>query len=99
DVSSFEAGNAAVRLFTMYTSWFNMRANLLGSEGLKIIRKELGLPAKAAKLSVLAMTGFTIPALVSGMIYKLMANQDLDPDDDGYLDDIMAFFFGSQFKE
>lgn len=99
DISNFEAGNAGVRLFTMYTSWFNMRANLLGSEGLKIIRKEMGLPAKAARLSVLAMTGFTVPALVSGMIYKLLSNQDLDPDDDGYLDDIMAFFFGSQFKE
>jgi hypothetical protein len=99
DVSAFESGTPVARLFSMYMSWFNMRANLLGSEALKIIRKEMGLPEKSAKLALLTATGLTIPALVGGMIYQLLSGKDLDPEDDGYLDDMMAFFFGSQFKE
>lgn len=99
DISTFEAGNAFNRLLTMYTSWFNMRANLLGSEGVKIMRTEAGIPARSAKLSILGLTGFTIPALVAGAVGYALSGKKLDPDDDGYLDDVLAFFFGSQYQE
>lgn len=98
DISAFEAGTAFHRLFTMYTSWFNMRANLLGSEAVRI-RRETGLPNKKARYLHLAAMGFVVPALVGAAIKKLLKNEDLDPDDDGYLDDFMAFLFGSTARE
>lgn len=98
DLSTIEAGNAWARLFTMYTSWFNMRANLLESETLKTIR-ESGLSKSKARLFYLYAMGMMAPALIGATIFKLARGKDLDEDDDGYLDDLLAWFFGSQGRD
>lgn len=98
DISAYEAGTAFTRLFTMYQSWFNMRSNLLASEAVRI-RRETGLPNKKARYLHLATMGFLMPALVGMAIKKALKNEPLDKDNDGYLDDLMRFFFGAVYQE
>jgi hypothetical protein len=98
DVSRFETGSPFVRSFTMFYSYFNMQANLLGSEFTKIWR-EMGLKKGAGKTLYLYAFGFMIPALIAEMIVRGMSGKGLDEDDDGeYLNDILSIFFGSQFR-
>jgi len=98
DASRIEGGSAFVRMFTQFTSYFNMQANLLGSEFVKVVRED-GYSTKAApQLFYIYMMGLMIPALVADAIYQVMSGDDIDDDDDGYMDDFFAWFFGSQFK-
>ena len=94
DISRFEAGTAFVRTFTMFTSYFNMSANLLGTEFVKAARQ--GGFGGAARGFYVYFLAFAIPAFVSKVL-RLAATGALfdDDDDDGYLDNLLsAFFFG-----
>lgn len=97
NVSNLESGNAFARAFLMFYSYFNMQANLLGTEFGKV-SNEMGLKKGAGKALYIYMFGFMIPAVVSEVILKSLAGDDWDKDDDGYLDDIISMFFGSQFR-
>lgn len=97
DVSRFETGTATSRLFTQFAGYFNMLANLNGSELAKISR-EVGLKRGAGRAFSLYLTAFMIPAVLSEVLVKAMAGKGLDEDDDGYLNDLLAVFFGSQAK-
>lgn len=98
-VSSVESGTAFVRLFNMFSTYFNTMGNVLGSE--LAIANELGFKtkegsARAAKAYSLIVIA---PAVASALIARAMAGKGFDEDDDGeYLDDIMDLFFGSQFR-
>ena len=39
-----------------------------------------------------------VPAVLSEMMVLAMRGRGLDDDDDGYLDDLLSVFFGSQFR-
>ncbi len=97
DVSRFETGTATKRLFTQFAGYFNMLYNLNKSEITKIAR-DVGLKKGAGRLLYLYLTAFAIPAILSEAIVKAASGRDLDDDDDGYLDDMLALLFGSQFK-
>lgn len=97
DISRFETGTATARLFTQFAGYFNMLANLNGSELAKISR-EVGLKKGAGRVFALYLTAFMIPAALSEIIVRLMGGKGLDEDDDGYLNDLLAVFFGSQAK-
>lgn len=97
NVSNIEAGTAFFRAFTMFYSYFNMQANLLGTEFSKVAR-ELGLKRGAGRMFYVYLFGFMIPAVVSELIMKSLSGEDWDKDDDGYMDEILAMFFGAQFK-
>lgn len=97
NVSNLESGNAFARAFLMFYSYFNMQANLLGTEFAKVSR-DLGLKRGAGRAFYIYLMGFMIPAVVSQVILKALSGEDWDKDDDGYLDDILAMFFGSQFQ-
>lgn len=98
NISNLESGNAFARAFLMFYSYFNMQANLLGTEFGKVAN-ELGLKRGAGRLFYIYMFGFMIPAVVSEIILKSLSGSDWDDnDDDNYLDDILAAFFGSQFR-
>lgn len=97
NVSNIESGNALARMFMMFYSYFNMQANLLGTEFAKVSR-ELGLKRGAGRALYIYMFGFMIPAVVSELIAKSLSGEDWDKDDDGYLDDALSIFFGSQFR-
>jgi hypothetical protein len=97
DVSRFESGNAFVRAFTMFYSYFNMQANLLGSEFAKTSR-EFGVKKGMGKLFYTYVFGFMIPAVLSQIIVEAAGGFD-DGDDDEYdMYDAMSLFFGSQAK-
>jgi len=97
DVSRFEAGSPLSRLFTMFYSYFNMQANLLGTEFTKTIR-DSGLRKGAGRLVYIYTMGFMLPAFLSDLLVQSMGNGIDEDDDDQYLDDLLATFFTSQFS-
>lgn len=98
DASRFETGTPFMRAFSMFYSYFNMHANLLGTEFIKATR-DMGLRKGAGRLLYVYTFGLLIPSLLSEALYKAGGADKWDEDDDGsYLDDFMASFFGSQFR-
>lgn len=98
DVSRFETGTPMARAFTMFYSYFNMQANLLGTE-FQITMSKLGLKKGAGRMLFIYSMGFMIPAFMSEIIVKAMSGKGFDEnDDDQYLDDIIGAFFSSQFR-
>jgi tetratricopeptide (TPR) repeat protein len=97
DISRFEAGTPLVRAFSMFYGYFNMQANLLGSE-FQTVAQGMGLKRGAGRLIYVYIFGFMIPAVLGDVIVKAAAGEPWGDDDDSYLDDIMAFFFSSQAR-
>lgn len=94
DVSRIETGNAFVRLFTQFGGYFNMQANLLGTEFAKVAQ-ELGVKKGAGKMLYITTLGFLAPAWVAEAIMQVFRGGPDDEDKDGeYLDDWLAAIFG-----
>lgn len=95
DVSRIEVGSPSWRLFTMFYSYFNNQANLVGYEAKKIL-KNYGYKQGSGKLFYLYLTAYAIPAAFSGAVTQLLSGK-MDKNDDGsYLDDWLGVFFNSQ---
>lgn len=94
DISRFESGTAFARLFTQFQSYFNMQANLLGTEFAKVAQ-DMGLKKGAGRLFYVFLLGFLVPAWFSEAIVQAMRGGPDDDDHDGYLDEFLAFFFGA----
>jgi hypothetical protein len=97
DSSKFETGTPTVRLFTMFSGFFNTQANLLQSE--LSIAKEEGFTTKEGALRTTRAYAYilALPAIVSAIIARAMAGEGLDEDDDGeYFDDVFSIFIDSQ---
>lgn len=97
DISRFESGNAFIQLFTQFYSYFNMQANVLGTEFANVART-MGVRKGAGKLLYIYTMGFMIPAVMADAIVRTFGWDWDDDDDDGYLDEFMAWFFGSQIR-
>jgi hypothetical protein len=97
DISRFETGTPFMRAFTMFYSYFNMQANLLGTEFVKVAR-DTGLKKGAGRALYVYALGFMVPALAAELILKAMSGGIDEDDDDQYLDDILAMFFSSQLR-
>jgi len=97
DVSRFETGNAFVRAFTMFYSYFNMQANLLGTEFTKIVR-EFGVKKGMGQLLYIYTFGFMIPAVMAEIIVQAAGGFDDGDDDEWDQYDAMSLFFGSQAR-
>ena len=98
DVSRLETGPAVARLFTMFYTYFNMQANLLGTEFTKVAR-DMGLKKGAGRGLYVYTMGMLIPAFLGSVLFKLLSGSDFDDDDDGeYIDDISSQFFFSQIQ-
>lgn len=97
DVSRFETGTAFNRLFTQFYSYFNNQANLLGTEG-TVIQRQVGLRNGAGRLLYLYVVGFAVPALLADAIATAMRGGLEDDEEDGYLDEMLQWFFGAQAK-
>ena len=99
DISRFEAGTPFMRAFSMFYNYFNMQANLLGTEFRNIATNKLGLRKGAGRALHLYVFGFLIPAYVGDtLIRALISGMPDDDDDDGYLDEFLASFFDSQIR-
>lgn len=98
DISRFETGTPFVRAFTMFYSYFNMQANILGTEFTKVFR-DLGMRKGAGRAMYIYTLGLMIPAVLAELIMRAGSGDLPDADDDDeYLTDYMALFFGSQFR-
>lgn len=94
DISKIEGGRAWARLFTQFAGYFNMQANLLGTEFAKVMQ-EYGLRKGAGKGLYIFMFGFFAPAVVGEAVIQLFRGGPGDEDKDGeYLDDWIAALFG-----
>lgn len=97
DVSRFETGPAFMRLFTMFHSYFNAQANLLGGDAASILR-ETGWKGGMGRLAWLYVFGMMIPAVAAEAIVRGAKGDLGDDEDDGLLDDMLSLFFGSQAR-
>jgi hypothetical protein len=98
DISTLEAGNAFTQLFTQFTNYFNMQANLLGTN-FAVNQRENGFSKKGmGKMFYIYTMGFMLPAVFADAIVRTFGWDWDDEDDDGYLDEFMAWFFGSQAR-
>jgi len=93
DISRIESGPAYARLLTQLAGYFNMQANLLGSEIGKVMQ-EAGLKKGAGRMAYILLLGFYAPALVAEAVAQMFKGGPGDDDKDGeYLDDwLMALF-------
>lgn len=98
DISRAETGTSFTRAFTQFYSHFNNQANLLGTEAIITQQSDLGLGKKVGRYSYLIVVGYMAQAAVADAIAQLFRGGWEDEDDDGYLDDVLAWFFSSQFK-
>lgn len=97
DLSRWETGPAFVRMFTQFQGYFNMQANILGTEFAKVAQ-DMGLRQGAGRLFYVYVLGFMVPAVMAEAIVQGMRGGPDDDEDDGYLDEWLAAFFGSQFR-
>jgi hypothetical protein len=96
DISASAVGSPFYKTFNQFGDYFNMLANLNVDEYIKVVR-DLGWRGNKGKLLNIYILGFMAPALVADAIARSMGG-GWDPDDDGYLDDFMDWFFGSQTR-
>jgi GNAT superfamily N-acetyltransferase len=87
DVSRIETGPAYARLFTQFVGYFNMQANLLGTEFAKM-SQEMGVRKGMGRGLYITLLGFYIPAMVAELVAQSFRGGPGDDDKDGdYLDD------------
>lgn len=97
DVARFETGTAFHRLFTQFLGYSNMTANLNATE-IQVVARGIGVKKGAGRLFYVYLTAFAIPALLADAIAQAFRGTIGDEDDDGYLDDFLGWFFGSQLR-
>lgn len=97
DVSRIETGPTWARLFTMFYSYFNAQANLIGTEAAIAIRQS-GWKGAADKLFYLYLVGGVLPAVVAEAIMQAAKGELGDEEDDGWLDDLAELFLLSQLR-
>lgn len=97
DISRAETGPAWARVFTMFSSYFNMQANLNATEFLKNQRQS-GLKRGAGRALFIYTFGFMVPAVLSELIVRGVKGKLDENDDDEYLDDVLSIFFLSQLR-
>lgn len=97
DISKFETGTQTELLFKTYVSYFNMLTNLTASR-INEIHRSVGLRKGAGELFYLYAAVLAVPSAIS-MALRMGAAGIVDEDDDDfYVDDILANFFGYQLK-
>lgn len=82
DVSRIETGNAFVRMFTQFAGYFNMQANLLGTEFSKAYH-ELGLRKGMGRGLYVFILGALVPNMVAELIAQAFKGGPDDEDKDG----------------
>jgi len=82
DVSRIETGNAFVRMFTQFAGYFNMQANLLGTEFAKTYH-ELGLRKGMGRGLKIFILGYLVPNMVAELIAQAFRGGPDDEDKDG----------------
>lgn len=97
DIAAFEVGTPFYRTFIQFSGYFNTMANLNADEYVKVFR-DMGWRGNKGKLAMIYVLGFMMPMILSDAIVRTLGGQWDDEDDDGYLDEFMEWFFGSQIR-
>jgi hypothetical protein len=93
DVSRIETGPAYARILTQFYGYFNMQANLVGTE-LGKVTQEMGLRKGMGKGLFIFMMAVYAPALVAEAVAQLFKGGPGDEDKDGeWLDDWLMSLF------
>jgi hypothetical protein len=94
DISNWEAGSSFSRMFSQFAGYFNMQANLLGTE-FQTISRDMGLRKGAGRGLYVLTLAFLVPAWVSEVIVQAFRGGPDDEDKDGeFLDDWLQAVFG-----
>ena len=94
DISNWEGGSSFSRMFSQFAGYFNMQANLLGTE-FQTIARDMGLRNGAGRGLYVLVLAALAPAWVSELIVQAFRGGPDDEDKDGeYLDDWLQAVFG-----
>ena len=96
-IAAFEVGTPFYQTFIQFTGYYSMLANLNTDEYVKIFR-DLGWRGNKGKLVYTFLMGFAAQAIVSDAIVRTLGGDWEDDDDDGYLDVVMDWIFGSMAR-
>ena len=80
-----------------FGGYFNMIANLNATQYKKLFN-DLGWQGTKGQLFMTYLLGFGMPAFVADLIVRATGGDLDDEDEDGYIDDVASWFFGSQFR-
>jgi hypothetical protein len=100
DLAAFQVGSPFYKTMVQFGGYFNMIANLNATQYKKLFN-DLGFRPGGKGTGQLFMTyllGFGLPAFMAELIVRATGGDLEDEDEDGYLDDIAGWFFGSQFR-
>ena len=100
DLAAFQVGSPFYKTMVQFGGYFNMIANLNATQYKKLFN-DLGFRPGGKGTGQLFMTyllGFGLPAFIADLIVRATGGDLEDEDEDGYLDDIASWFFGSQFR-
>jgi len=97
DLAAFQVGSPFYKTMLQFSGYFNMLANLNATAYTKIFR-DLGWRGNKGKLFMTYLLGFGLPMLVADAIVRAVGGDFDDEDDDGYLDEVASWFFGSQLR-
>lgn len=98
-IQTFGTESHLARMFTLFTGYFNMQANLLGTDVL--VAKRTSPTKKAFVLKTLStyMLVIAVPAVMTELLLRAASGKGLDADDDDeYMDDILSILFLSQIR-
>lgn len=97
DLAAFQVGSPLYKTLIQFGGYFNMLANLNATEYTKIFR-DLGWRGNKGRLFMTYLLGFALPMLLADAIVRTVGGDWDDDDDDGYLDEVASWFFGSQLR-
>ncbi len=98
EISRFGTGTPFMRAFTMYFDYYNMKANLIGTEAGNVYR-EMGMAKGSPALAYIYATGFMMPAVMAAAYYHAAGGRLDANDDHHYMDDVLKIFFGGQLAD
>lgn len=96
DMSRFETGNTVQRMFSMFYSFYNAKANFLGSQA--VIASRMGLRQGAGRMFSLYFYGFMIPAMLGKSIKSAMGSQPALEDDETGAHAVLRFWWEGQLE-
>lgn len=94
DISAFEAGTPAARMFTQFYSYFGMLTNTMTTETKKAMAKG-GFPTYAPRLAFIWFLVFPMTNFIAEMLAMGAPDDDDDEDGDGVIDEWLAMYIGA----
>lgn len=91
DAAAVEHANAFTRMFLMFYSYFSGQANM-------VLTEAVNAKGRPARLAVVYLLGFAIPAFVADVISKGLRGQLGDDEDEDLAEQMLDLFFTSQLR-